>query len=225
MIGRGPRSCQDERPSRLDSSAGRPYDSRVPPARLPRPLILASASPRRAGLLERLGLSFTIVPSEVEEVRRPGEPPEEFARRIAREKALSVASRVGSGLVIGCDTIVVVDGDALGKPSDPAEARRMLGRLSGRAHQVISGLAVAEQPGGRMEDAVVSTKVWFKTLTAGEIEEYAATGEPMDKAGAYGIQELGMLFVSRIEGDHNNVVGLPVFMLARILEKFGVKWL
>lgn len=100
----------------------------------------------------------------------------------------------------------------------------MLGRLSGRAHQVISGLAVAEQPGGRMEDAVVSTKVWFKTLTAGEIEEYAATGEPMDKAGAYGIQELGMLFVSRIEGDHNNVVGLPVFMLARILEKFGVRW-
>ena len=126
--------------------------------------------------------------------------------------------------MIGCDTIVVVDGEALGKPSDEAEARRMLGRLSGRAHRVISGVAVAEQPGGRMEDAVVSTKVWFKTLAAGEIEEYVATGEPMDKAGAYGIQELGMLLVSRIEGDHNNVVGLPVFTLAGMLEKFGVKW-
>ncbi len=196
----------------------------MPPAHLPRPLILASASPRRAWLLGRLGVSFSIVPSEVEEVRKPGEPPKEFALRIAREKALSVASRVGSGLVIGCDTIVVVDGEALGKPSDEAEARRMLGRLSGRAHRVISGVAVAEQPGGRMEDAIVSTKVWFKTLTAGEIEEYVATGEPMDKAGAYGIQELGMLLVSRIEGDHNNVVGLPVFTLAGMLEKFGVKW-
>ncbi len=196
----------------------------MPPAHLPRPLILASASPRRAWLLGRLGVSFSIVPSEVEEVRKPGEPPKEFALRIAREKALSVASRVGSGLVIGCDTIVVVDGEALGKPSDEAEARRMLGRLSGRAHRVISGVAVAEQPGGRMEDEVVSTKVWFKTLTAGEIEEYVATGEPMDKAGAYGIQELGMLLVSRIEGDHNNVVGLPVFTLAGMLEKFGVKW-
>ncbi len=196
----------------------------MPPAHLPRPLILASASPRRAWLLGRLGVSFSIVPSEVEEVRKPGEPPKEFALRIAREKALSVASRVGSGLVIGCDTIVVVDGEALGKPSDEAEARRMLGRLSGRAHRVISGVAVAEQPGGRMEDEVVSTKVWFKTLTAGEIEEYVATGEPMDKAGAYGIQELGMLLVSRIEGDHNSVVGLPVFTLAGMLEKFGVKW-
>lgn len=197
----------------------------MPPARLPRPLILASASPRRAGLLERLGVSFSIVPGDVAEVQRPGEPPEEFARRIAREKAHSVASGVGSGLVIGCDTIVVVDGEVLGKPSDEAEARRMLGRLSGRAHRVISGVAVTEQPSGRTEDAVVSTKVWFKTLTAGEIEEYVSTGEPMDKAGAYGIQEMGMLFVSRIEGDHNNVVGLPVFMLARMLEKFGVKWL
>jgi septum formation protein len=191
-----------------------------------REIILASASPRRATLLAQIGFPFRVHPSSLNEeggsAHLGNEAPETLACRLARAKAEEVAARVGRGLVIGADTIVVCDGMAYGKPGDAEEAQAILLRLAGRTHQVITGVAVVEAETGRAEVAATVTQVRMRAFDAGEAAAYVATGEPLDKAGAYAIQERGALLVEGVEGDYSNVVGLPVVMLATLLRRFGV---
>lgn len=182
-------------------------------------LVLASASPRRRELLERAGFRFTVRPVEVDETPYPGETPQDHVKRLARAKATG-ALRSENEIVLGADTIVVVDGVILGKPADTIEACRMLRLLSGRRHEVLTGICLAG-PEWTIED-VVSTSVWFVELSDREIEEYVATGEPMDKAGAYAIQGLASRFVHRIDGCYFNVVGLPVSRVYVHLRRLGV---
>ncbi|HEY3314398.1 MAG TPA: Maf family protein [Bacillota bacterium] len=184
-------------------------------------LILASTSPRRRTLLEQIGIPFEVVASEVDEKLIEGTPVQQ-ARALALTKARAVAASRRAGLVIGADTIVVVGSAILGKPMDRKEARMMLGLLAGRRHQVITGVAVVDAAGGREVVGHEETAVWIRSLSAGEIERYAASGEPDDKAGAYAIQGLGSLLVERIEGCYFNVVGLPLVRLDRMLSEFGV---
>jgi septum formation protein len=189
-------------------------------------LILASTSPRRKELLQRLGLKFTVIPSQAEENDLPGAP-EEKARTLALLKAEAVASRLTgpsepcctSGIIIGADTMVVLDGRVLGKPKDEQEAREMLGHLSGHTHRVITGLALINTQSGHRIVESVESKVSFRPLSGEEIDSYIATREPMDKAGAYGIQERGGDFVTQVQGCYTNVVGLPVSCLLKSLEK------
>ena len=183
-------------------------------------LILASRSPRRAELLERLGLEFAVRVPDVDETVEVGEPPEQAAVRLAEAKA-SVAAEEDA-LSLGCDTLVVHDGDILGKPKSQAEAVEMVHRLQGDEHVVYTGVAVATP--GRVESAVEATRVWFRSLERAECEEYVATGEPMDKAGAYGIQGFGAAIVERIQGDYFNVMGLPVQRLLELLQRFGRRY-
>jgi septum formation protein len=185
-------------------------------------IILASNSPRRRELLAQIGLSFTVAPADVDERVLPGEPPEAYADRVALDKARAAAQRAGEGIVIAADTIVVVGDSILGKPSDAADARRMLSELSGRGHEVITSLAVMDAATGRSAVRTSATRVWFRDLSDREIAAYVATGEPLDKAGAYGIQERGALLVERIEGCYSNVVGLPLSLLGEMLRDFGV---
>lgn len=186
-------------------------------------IILASASPRRQELLARIGLTFTVVPSRADEAELAGETPAQHAERLSRDKALEVASRPEQSgrWFIGSDTIVLQDDIILGKPQDAAAAAAMLGRLSGRAHQVISGYAVHDRQRGQTLSGVVTTRVFFKALTPREIEGYIATGEPFDKAGAYAIQGIGAFMVPRIEGSYSNVVGLPLCEVIAALEELG----
>lgn len=151
------------------------------------------------------------------------EAPETLACRLARAKAEEVAARAGRGLVIGADTIVVCDGIAYGKPRDAEEAQAILLRLAGRTHQVITGVAVVEGETGRAEVAATVTQVRMRAFDAGEAAAYVATGEPLDKAGAYAIQGRGALLVEGVEGDYSNVVGLPVVTLATLLRRFGLE--
>jgi nucleoside triphosphate pyrophosphatase len=180
-------------------------------------LILASSSPRRASYLRDLGFSFRRLSPEVDETRHRGEPERSYVRRLALEKTGTVAERFPRHWVVGADTTVVVDGIFLGKPLDAANARRMLRRLSGRGHRVVSGIALACEDEGYYRSAVSSTRVFFRPLSPNDISWYVGTGEPMDKAGAYGIQGKGGLLVERIEGSFSNVVGFPV-------EKFFELW-
>jgi septum formation protein len=184
------------------------------------PLILASASPRRRLLLDMLGLQYRVVPSEIDEALRPGEDPGSHAERLAREKALAVAASFPGALVIAGDTVVVVDHTPLGKPTDDADAVSMLLRLQGTMHRVETGVAVVA-PGGRVESSVVPAHVWFRRFDRHTAEQYVATGEPMDKAGAYGIQGLGATLVDRIDGDYFAVVGLPLARLVSLLRAVG----
>ncbi|MCR4398549.1 MAG: Maf family protein [Firmicutes bacterium] len=184
-------------------------------------LVLASTSPRRIELLRQIGLQFVVVPSGADETLVGGGPAE-IAEALALSKAESVAGRVGSGLVIGADTVVALDGEILGKPRDPADARMMLEKLSGRAHSVVTGVAVVDAATGRRAVEYEESRVWFRALNSDEIEAYVSSGEPMDKAGAYGVQGLGSVLVERIEGCYFNVVGLPLPRLARILKSFGL---
>lgn len=189
----------------------------------PQDIVLASASPRRRELFERLGLIFTVIPSTVDESLLKGEAPEDHVIRLSREKALEVASRPGQAgrWFIGSDTVVVRDCAILGKPENAAEATAMLASLSGRSHRVISGYAIHDRETNRtLADAVV-THVFFKELTAREIEGYIASGEPFDKAGAYAIQGLGSFMIPRIEGSYTNVVGLPLCEVLAALEEAG----
>ena len=195
---------------------------------LPPRLILASTSPRRRELLGLLGLPFEVVPSGYDEAAlAPGSlTPPGYVTALARGKAEEVAARTeGDALVIGADTTVILDGDTLNKPADAADAARMLRRLSGRTHQVYTGLCLvpvtAGVPGTPRTDHAV-TDVSFDTLSDAVIAAYVATGEPLDKAGAYGIQGRALSFIPRISGDYFNVVGLPVFLLCRMLPQFGV---
>ena len=185
-------------------------------------IILASNSPRRRELLTQIGLAFAVAPSDVDERLLPGEAPKDYAERLALEKARSASERAGQAIVIAADTIVVVDRTVLGKPSDADDARRMLMELSGREHEVVTALAVMDAATGRSSVRTSITRVWFRALTKREIDAYVATSEPLDKAGAYGIQERGALLVDRIEGCYSNVVGLPLSLLGEMLRDFGI---
>ncbi|MHB8845274.1 MAG: Maf family protein [Nitrospirota bacterium] len=185
-------------------------------------IILASNSPRRKELLTQIGLSFVVAPADVDESILQGEQPEAYVSRLALDKARAAAERAGEGIVIAADTIVVVNGSVLGKPADAADARRMLHLMSGKEHSVVTGLAVFDASTGRSIIRISVTKVLFRDLSQREIDAYVATGEPLDKAGAYGIQERGALLVERIEGCYSNVVGLPLSLLGGMLREFGV---
>jgi len=183
-------------------------------------VVLASASPRRRQLLELLGLAPEVVPSDIDETWREGEGPAAHAERLAREKAARRA-RAGA-VVIGADTIVVIDGAILGKPADAAEARAMLRRLAGREHEVFTAVAVARE--ARMASGVSRTRVRFRALDDATVAAYVATGEPMDKAGAYGIQGYGAVLVERIEGDYFTVMGLGLTLLVDLLARLGLSY-
>jgi septum formation protein len=185
-----------------------------------KPLVLASKSPRRETLLSTLGWKFRIVDPGVEERHLAGESPEKACRRLAIEKARAVSGRFPGNLVIGADTIVVHQGKILGKPKDAPEAFEMLRSLSGSRHEVMTGVALCH--GGLCIDEVEKTLVSFRPLSDEEIAAYVATGEGRDKAGAYAIQGRGALLVSGISGCYFNVVGLPLFRLSLLLERFGV---
>lgn len=187
------------------------------------PLILASSSPRRRAFLKQLGLRFRIVVPDTDERPRPDERPIAFARRAAQDKARAVAQRAGTRpVVIAADTIVVLGRTILGKPHHAADARRMLKLLSGRTHEVMTGVCV--RCGSAERSFVARTRVEFKKLTRQEIDFYVDSGEPMDKAGAYAIQGIGSFLVRAIRGSYTNVVGLPVAELLDVLERdFGMK--
>lgn len=184
--------------------------------------ILASQSPRRSELLRQIGLSFTIDPADVDETVLSGESPENYAVRVALEKARVASKRAGKGIVIAADTIVVLNGTILGKPADSRDAERMLDMLSGKMHRVITGLVLRDAATEKTVTRTAVTKVWFKGLSREEIRSYAATGEPLDKAGAYAIQEKGALLVEKVEGCYFNVVGLPLSLLGAMLKELGV---
>ncbi len=184
-------------------------------------LILASQSPRREALLRQAGLEFEISPSDVEERLSETLSPAEAAETLALEKARWVVARRSEGLVIGADTVVVVGGQILGKPVGAEDARAMLRLLSGREHQVITGIAVVDAGSGRYRSDSVTTAVSFAPLSQEIIDRYVATGEPLGKAGAYAIQGFGALLIEGIRGCYNNVVGLPLRRLAEMLCEFG----
>ena len=180
-------------------------------------IILASASPRREELLQQAGFTFKVTASGVPELRSPGESPIAFVTRLAREKAQDVASKSdASAIVIGADTVVVCDEEVLGKPADAADAKRMLRLLAGRTHQVITGVCVLS--GDVVELAAEVTMVQMQTISAHEIDDYVASGEPMDKAGAYAIQGRAARWIPRIQGCYFNVVGLPAALVTAMIE-------
>ncbi len=175
-------------------------------------LVLASQSPRRAEILRQAGIPFTVRSVAVDETPRPGEKPEDYVVRLAEVKALAIPAGPGE-TILGADTTVVIDGRMLGKPEDDGDARRMLETLSGRRHEVLTGICL------RRETELIrdwaATQVWFTPMTAAEIEEYVASQEPRDKAGGYAIQGLASKFIEKIEGCYFNVVGLPVALVYR----------
>ncbi len=179
-------------------------------------LVLASKSPRRQQILRDAGLPFVVRAADVPEQRRPGESPADYVRRLAEEKAFAVTILEGE-IVLGADTVVVVDDLVLEKPRDARDAERMLGLLSGREHEVITGICLRGET-RKIVDAA-TTRVRFVPLTREEMEAYAASGEPMDKAGGYAIQGLAAKFVDRIEGSYSNVMGLPVALVYRRLRE------
>lgn len=181
-------------------------------------IILASQSPRRQELIRNITDDYEVIVSPAQEILPDGIAPEEAPVRLAALKARAVASEHPDRTVIGADTVVILDGEVLGKPRDTADAARMLRLLSGRVHTVITGCCLIR--GDRERTFLQSTRVEFYPMTDREIEEYVATGEPLDKAGSYGIQGKGMLYIKGIEGDYFNVMGLPVAMLRRELERF-----
>lgn len=184
-------------------------------------MILASSSPRRYELLKQLGLDFDVIPSKIEEEFVFDESPQEHVVRLAMEKALDVGNQFPHSWIIGADTIVYVEGTVLGKPKSHEEARAMLLRLSGKDHQVFTGIAVCHIQKEKSEREVVETKVRVKPLSQVEIEWYVDTGEPFDKAGGYGIQGLGSFMIESINGSYTNVVGLPLCELMQMLTRLG----
>jgi septum formation protein len=192
------------------------------------PLVLASASPRRADLLQAADILFEVTPADVDEAPRPGERPEPYVERLSREKADAVIRRGESRAVIGADTVVVIDEIILGKPSDLNDARRMLERLSERSHRVLTGVTIVG-PASSEPDAlrpaitrVVATTVEFERLSASDLDWYLASGEPMGKAGAYAIQGRASRFVSAISGSYSNVVGLPIAEVRAMCSDLGI---
>lgn len=185
-------------------------------------VILASQSPRRRELLTLVGIAHVVRPADIDESLLRGEEPVPHAERLARAKAHRLAERHPEAVVIAADTIVVLDGEIIGKPADVAEACATLARLSGRTHTVYTAIAVAR--GGRTESAVEAVAVTFRALGSAEIADYVATGEPMDKAGAYGIQGFGATIVERIEGDYFSVMGLGLRRLVELLGRVGLRY-
>ena len=185
-------------------------------------IILASASPRRKEIVEKTGLKFKVYESDYKEELDLGLKPHALARFFSSEKARDVARRHRNALVIAADTIVVLRGRLFGKPRNEEQAKEMLKALSGKAHSVITGFTIIDMAGKKEISRSVESKVFFKRLSEDEIETYIRSGEPLDKAGAYGVQGLGAILVKRIEGDFFNVVGLPLNALAESLKKFGV---
>jgi len=187
-----------------------------------KPVILASASPRRRELLENIGLKFSVDPAETDEDLGRDVEPRKLAKLISHEKAVAAAARHRDAVIIAADTFGVIRGKLLGKPQNKAQAREMLKLLSGKSHTVITGFTILDSGSGRTSSAAVTTRVRFRKLTAGEIDAYVRSGEPMGKAAGYAIQGLGSLLVEGIEGDYFNVMGLPVGALAAELKKFGI---
>jgi septum formation protein len=185
-------------------------------------IVLASASPRRQELLHNAGIAFKVHPAHIDESARPGESAKDCAERLAREKASAVAKLHRSDVVLGADTLVVIDDQVLGKPSDSADAARMLRMLSGKKHEVITGICIVAR--GQCSVASETTTVHMSEVSEKEITDYIATGEPMDKAGAYAIQGIASRWIPRIEGDYSNVVGLPVALVYRMLKEKGLQF-
>jgi septum formation protein len=202
--------------------SGRPAADPNPEATAP-PIVLASMSPRRRQLLEQIGLTFDVMAADLDEAPLPGEDAVTHVRRLALEKARAVAARRPDALVIAGDTVVVLDGEILAKPSDPADAVAMLLRLQGRTHRVETGVAVVA-PGGREGWEVVGADVTFRAFDHRTAQAYAATEEPMDKAGAYGIQGYGAVLVEGIVGDFFAVMGMSVGAVVRLMEEAGVAY-
>ncbi len=188
-------------------------------------IILASSSPRRRDLLRQIGVDFDVYPADVDESILAGESPEDYAVRVSRDKVRVVAKKVGEGIIIAADTIVVFKDAILGKPVDSEDAKRMLEMLSGKMHRVITGLAVMNAATGMVICKTPTTTVWFRNLDEEEVNKYVFSGEPLDKAGAYGIQGKGALLVDKIKGCYNNVVGLPLALLDEMLREFGINLL
>lgn len=184
-------------------------------------IVLASTSPRRAELLKQIGVEFELATGNVQERPHPDEAPADYITRLARAKVIAVARERETGLIIGADTVVVLDGQLLGKPKDEADAERMLRSLSGRWHAVMTGVALYDVATGQEVADFDKTLVRFARLSNQEIEWYVKSGEPMDKAGAYGIQGLGGLFVDEIAGNYYNVVGLPLPLVYRLARRLG----
>ena len=185
-------------------------------------LILASNSPRRRELIRLLGLPFEVTPADIDESRRPGEPPVDYVERLACEKAEAIAGRE-SGLILAADTIVVDGNELLGKPIDEADARRMLVQLGGRVHQVYTGIALVDTGSGKNYNSVCCTDVPMREYSDEEINAYIDTGDPLDKAGAYAIQHAGFHPVVRLNGCYASVMGLPLCHVAVGLRRFGVQ--
>jgi septum formation protein len=185
-------------------------------------IILASASPRRAFLLKQIGLDFQVIPSSVEEIADSHLEPQEMVLKLAKRKAQAVSREYPQAIVLGADTVVCCEGRILGKPRDREEAAEMLYFLSGRVHEVVSGVVLQRLIPESVRGEAVTTRVKFRDLTDEQITGYIATGEPLDKAGAYGIQGLGALLVEKIEGCYFNVVGLPLSRLPDLFREFGV---
>ena len=183
-------------------------------------VILASRSPRRAELLAAAGFEFTVRAADIDETPRDGEAPRDYVRRVAEEKARAVQSD-GDEIVLAADTTVVLGSEIMGKPTDAADAARMLRALAGKRHEVIT--AICLRRGNKVETDIASTSVWFAPLSEAEIADYVASGEPMDKAGAYGIQGLASKFVDRIEGCYSTVVGLPMSLVYRDLKAISAR--
>lgn len=193
------------------------------PSRTPVRVILASQSPRRRELLTQIGIAHEVRPADIDESVWPGEDPVAHSERLARAKAHTLALQYPEAVVIGSDTIVVIDGAILGKPADREEAVAMLERLSGREHTVYTAVAVAHE--GRTLSGVEAVQVQFRPLSRGQIDAYIATGEPADKAGAYGIQGFGATLVQRIDGDYFAVMGLPLGRLVELIRALGYEYL
>lgn len=184
-------------------------------------IVLASASPRRSELMTLAGVEFRVVPADICETPLPGEAPVDHVIRLSQEKAAEVAQTQAGRFFIGADTIVVLDGAILGKPSDAADAMRMLSGLSGRNHEVVTGFTVFDKSSGSKISRAVCTEVTFKELNESEISAYIATGCPMDKAGAYAIQGGAVHFIRSINGSYTNVIGLPMTELYEALQAVG----
>jgi septum formation protein len=182
-------------------------------------LVLASRSPRRAEILNAVGWPFETVAANIDESRRKSEAALPYVRRLAQTKAETVAKELLSGLVLGADTVVLVDDEILGQPRDPEDARRMLKLLSGKWHEVLTAVSLIAAGGGQVVNGHEKTRVRFAEMSVAEIDWYVATGEPMDKAGAYAVQGSAALFIEEIEGDYFNIVGLPIRLVYELARK------
>lgn len=185
-------------------------------------LILASQSPRRKQLLEQIGLSFEVCPSDIEEVLDPSLTPRKQVEVLSQQKAHAVASKFKNAIILAADTMVALDDEVLGKPTDKKDAVRMLKQLSGTVHFLITGFTILDTVTKKMVTRSTETKVWFRKLSAEEIEKFVKSEKPYDKAGAYAIHELASVFVEKVEGDFFGAVGLSVYQVAEELKKFGI---